>query len=137
MSSSLESFAPIAQRYRRHRQIAGGGGALFMVAVAVSFLVGRGFMPILVVVGVMGWLIAVIAVVTAPALQCTECDGRISRATGSHCPVCGCQSLSNGSWLHARACASCGQTLSYGKGGARFRICYCTQCGAHLDKSGL
>jgi len=137
MSSSLESFAPVAQRHRRHGKIATSGIALFMIAVAVSFFVGKSYMPVLAIVGLIGWLIALTAIITSPALQCTECDEQITRATGSYCPVCGGQSLSKGSWLHARACSNCGQTLRYGKGGHRFKICYCTHCGAHLDRNGL
>lgn len=137
MSSSLESFAPVAQRYRRHAKIAMSGVAVFMTAAAAGLLVSKGFMPVLAIAGLIGWLIAFTAVVTSPALQCTECAGQITRATGSHCPVCGSQPLSKGSWLHVRACSGCGQAMRYGKGGRRFKICYCTHCGAHLDRTGL
>jgi len=137
MSSSLESFAPIAQRYRRHEKIAAAAFTLFMLSIAAGFLVSKGFMPVLMVVALIAWLAALTAMITFPPLQCTECNEQLGRATGSHCPVCGSQSLSQGSWLRARACTGCGQTLRYGKGGRRFKICYCTHCGAHLDKNGL
>jgi len=137
MPSSLESFAPIAQRHRRHEKIAACGIGLFMLAVAMGFWVDKGFMPVLAIIALIGWLIALTAFITSPALQCTECDEPVARATGGYCPVCGGQSLSKGSWLQPRACSSCGQTLRYGKGGRRFKVCYCTHCGAHLDRNGL
>lgn len=93
---------------------------------------------LLVVPAVIIWLAAFVSMVAANAcLKCTQCGSWLHRAKGDFCPECGSRGLSEGDWWRPRWCAGCGLELRYHKGGRKFKVRYCSECGSHLDEEGL
>jgi len=87
---------------------------------------------------VLCWLlVAVTGLVGNACLKCSECDASLHRAKGQYCPECGGHSLIDGDWWHPRRCGKCGLELHYGKGGRKFKVHYCSECGSYLDEKGL
>jgi len=84
------------------------------------------------------WLLGVAGAI-APGIgfKCCECEKSLHRADGNYCPQCGSETLVKGYWWEPRRCTNCKIELRYHKGGRRFRVCYCSECGAHLDERGL
>jgi hypothetical protein len=78
---------------------------------------------------------------TLPKLICPGCELAADCEIVRFCPECGSKDLQNKAdgkyFLDYPWCRNCGKKLGVGKGGRRYRICYCTRCGALLDEEGL
>ena len=84
------------------------------------------------------WLIGVASIFAGNAgFKCSECKASLHRAKGQYCPECGGHPLIDGDWWHPRRCGKCGLELHYGKGGRKFKVHYCSECGSHLHEKGL
>jgi hypothetical protein len=128
-------FMPVAQRYRCY-------GRVFMTcvfgAIASAFLSSLlrydpislwfiAFVPLCILAGfVTVWL--------APPLRCPTCHTNAGGALKRYCPECGGSPLEE-TWLLPRRCTSCGKRLVRGMS-RRYRVRFCTCCGAYLDESG-
>ena len=137
MNTSLESFAPVARRYRRWRLLSQCTFALCLLNAAIEQVFSieghlrRDLNFIL-------WLMAFVPMLLTEAfLKCTECRSSLSQAEGEYCPECGSRSLSIEFGDQPRVCVSCGVRLAYRKGHRKFKVRYCSQCGSHLDEKGL
>lgn len=135
-----EQFKPAAASYRKWRRIFSG---LFFVAL--SFWLLATFAGPLRRMGAMGFAAVCIGGMIAGAwclrLVCPACRKNADRASGRFCPECGQDALRKKefwSWdAGPHQCTACGARLASGRGGRRYRICFCRNCGAHLDDAGL
>jgi DNA-directed RNA polymerase subunit RPC12/RpoP len=136
MTTSLDTFAPIAARYRRLNRTALTGIAVFMVAApVVTFLHLRSRWVTVIILAL--WSASIVAMILAhTCLKCPKCAVSLDRTNGPFCPECGSRALSEGRFWSFPACTQCGCTLRNGKG-RTFRIRYCNHCGSHLDVDGL
>jgi hypothetical protein len=72
-----------------------------------------------------------------PKLTCPCCNNRADHAVEQFCPECGSRSLERENALvFVTRCCSCGKKLVRGKR-RRYKIRYCTVCGAYLDEHGI
>ena len=137
MNKTLESFAVVGRRYRLLK--------LIMLVCVVAFMLTCWFCTgapsrssAHANLALFLWLIGFSAGIAAKfCLKCTECGSDLTEAKGTHCPGCGTRSLSADGWPRPRWCATCGLRLLYGKGGRKFKVHYCSDCGAHLDERGV
>lgn len=140
MNSSLETFAPIAARYRQLARRARIGRLVFASCIALAVLIPLKTPLVVGTAIVTAWVAAIamlIAMIMAHSFfRCTTCTGELERAQGPYCTECGNRCLSEGNGCQPRKCGHCGCTLLYSKG-RRFKIRYCSHCGSHLDAHGL
>ena len=93
-------------------------------------------------IGMAGFIIIVaggfiFGAVTLPKLICPSCCHRADQEVEQFCPECGSFSLeSEDGLLSVTRCRSCGKRLVRGKR-RRYKIRYCTICGAYLDNDGV
>jgi predicted amidophosphoribosyltransferase len=75
---------------------------------------------------------------TLPKLVCPACHHKAEQEPEHYCPECGAADLHrNFGFFSIARCRSCGKKLVRGKGGRRYKIRFCTVCGAHLDDAGV
>lgn len=73
-----------------------------------------------------------------PKLTCPGCRHAADHNVEYFCPECGSQTLDRSYSIFCICrCKSCGKKLKSGKGGRRYKIRFCTVCGAHLDDKGI
>ena len=131
MTTSLDTFAPIAARYLRLNRTALIGIGVFIVA---AWLVGVLHLPSqwVAVIMLLLWGGSIVAMMAAHAcLKCPSCAASLDRMNGPVCPECGRRSLSEDSFWSWPTCNHCGCILRSGRGRS-FRIRYCNHCGSHL-----
>ena len=145
MKTTLESFAPVAEEYRRCLRVAQISMATFVAITWGGVALGGLFPTIMskhgtwiVVPAMICWFAALVSALAAQAcLKCSECDASLQRAKGQYCPGCGRHALIDGGLWLARRCGKCGLKLHYGKGGRKFKVHHCSECGSHLHEKGL
>jgi hypothetical protein len=71
-------------------------------------------------------------------LSCPGCQNNIDGSEGRFCPKCGAHSVERGFWnIGSPKCRVCEKRMAKGRGGRRYKIRYCRECGAYLDSQGL
>jgi len=131
-------FKPTAEAYRKKNvplMIIGWLALLFWAAFA--------FVPRHRTTGLIGfmacWVILFVgALVTQTKLICPACRKDADGSKGGFCPECGVERMkAMGFWDVFQQCRACGKKLVHGRGGRRYKIRYCRQCGAYLDSDGV
>ena len=129
-------FRPAAAKYRRISRLL----MLFMLP-ALGFwlfsLTDKGRQ-----IGMVGFFIVIaigsIATVKLRKLICPSCCQRADKEAEQLWPECGSLALEKeDNFFVVTRCRSCDMNLMRGKGGRRYKIRYCTICGAHLDDIGV
>jgi len=83
------------------------------------------------------WAIIFIGAFALPKLVCPACHNKTEAEPDHFCPECGASDLDrNFGFFSITRCRACGKQLVRGKGGRRYKIRFCTVCGAHLDDAG-
>jgi hypothetical protein len=140
-SQLCEAFRGVANKFRRHKQLAKRAMIGFFGAAVTSAMAGGvlhtttlafGFM----LLAILFWTLAFVCGVTAPALACPSCGNDLTFAFGRFCPECGADNLPRASWFPCTKCDACGKVLKYQKG-RRYKIRTCTCCGLALDRERL
>src|SRR2546423_537700 len=128
-------FQPIAQMYRCHSRV-------FMVCVLSAILAGLLSRPLhydrspwLYAFFMFCILTGIVTMLFAPSLRCPTCRANAGGELERYCPECGGSPLVE-SWLFDRRCTSCRKRLVRGKS-RRYRVRFCTNCGAYLDEAGV
>jgi len=143
----LNTFQPIAERYRRRRRT----GLYLMVGfMLVGFVLTRlnvsntahlwGFIVLLVI-----WFAAIITLVFGQRLKCPACRKRLEPAKGLYCPQCGSDEFRHGTHrrgsagMRVRYCPSCDSRIAEddADSGRSYKIRGCTHCGVMLDEAGV
>jgi len=128
-------------RRRRHERWLFGAFAVFVVSVLAASLDRSwawrpmGWLPFL------AWLVTAGLIVLAPPLMCGCCNKTLDKALARYCPECGADAIERPG-PHKLAvcdhCASCHRTLTRGRRRSRrWKIRFCTYCGALLDETGV
>jgi ssDNA-binding Zn-finger/Zn-ribbon topoisomerase 1 len=136
LNDQRQQFQPIAAKFRNRSRIFIAfiltGVFLFIIASFFGFS-KSGWFDGFFVVCILSALIT--AFFFFPKLRCPVCSSDAARYPDFYCPECGGSRLSQG-WLFSKKCADCGKSLRNGRR-RNYRIHYCTNCGAYLDKRGL
>jgi hypothetical protein len=84
------------------------------------------------------WAIGFIGSFLLPKIVCPACHKEADQEIDQFCPECGSPGLDGEYGLFSvTRCDSCCKKLLRGKGGRRYKIRFCTFCGAQLDESGV
>lgn len=86
------------------------------------------------------WAILFFGSIVIGRLNCTACERNVRCGPERYCPACGAGgSVKNGGLWSFRTprCELCDTALPSGKGGPRYKIKFCTHCGAHLSDAGV
>ena len=131
-----ELFKPSLCRHRKLERAV----ILLVVAMAAlicgGFVLGKAFLPPLVLVFLTCWLCLVVLAFVVREVQCPACGKDLYGKLGAYCPECGNPAVTKGGWLRASRCSSCGRILRRGKGcSITFR--FCSRCGVPLAEEGL
>jgi hypothetical protein len=70
---------------------------------------------------------------------CPACQKDIDQCAGRFCPECGAHAIKKrGFWaIGFPQCEACEKKLVRGRGGRRYKLRFCRNCGAHVDDDGL
>jgi predicted RNA-binding Zn-ribbon protein involved in translation (DUF1610 family) len=112
--------------------------------LAIPFWLGFAFVHKYRAVGLAGfltcWSILFFGgLLTRVKLMCPACGLDADGLKGKFCPECGGEIMrERGFWdIFPPRCLACDKSLVSGRGGRRYKIRYCRQCGAHLDDEGV
>lgn len=72
-----------------------------------------------------------------PRLRCPACSGPLERAPETYCPECGKPALKHPKFLGSPRCTACTKRLAQGRGGRRYKVRFCQQCGSHVHEARL
>jgi hypothetical protein len=126
------------KRYRRFERLAAAcllsAFAVVMICVELSIK-----SPYPLIAAGLFWVGLFASIFAASAcFKCPACRAPLHRAKGSHCPGCGVSNtLSHETWLQSRRCSSCDLELRYRRKVRKFKMRYCSDCGAHLHELGV
>jgi len=84
------------------------------------------------------WAIMFIGSLLLPKIVCPACHHKADHEIDHFCPECGSAAVDRSyGFFSIERCTACGKKLWRGKGGRRYKIRFCTVCGAHLDDTGV
>lgn len=142
MSDGLEAsakdcrveFKPMAARHRTMSRLLGivmlpaFGFWLVLWAGRDRRIAGVGFFVC--------WAIFFFGSFMLPKIICPSCHHKADHVVDCFCPECGSPVLDRAyGFFSITRCCSCGKKLT-GRRGRRYKIRFCTVCGAHLDDVG-
>jgi hypothetical protein len=137
MSESMDKrteFGPVANEYRRKSSLLKWLG---VPAVAFWILI---WFPKTKSIGFTGCFLSVLTSIIAsllwlPKLICPGCQRKLEEKIDQFCPECGKAAIGGGRIFPK--CTACDKPLRRGRGGRRYKIRYCTWCGAHVADEGI
>ena len=136
------AFQGAAEKYRKRSSLASLISKK-VFPVAMGFLVLGVFPSSVRTIAIAGFLVCggilVVGGLGIPKLVCPACNKNPGKSLGDYCPECGAKGVTVLRFpsFSAPKCESCGRKLTSGSGRLRYKICYCTHCGACLDSGGL
>lgn len=131
-----EQFRPVARKYRRHGGIVVTFILLGMLSAWAASKYHYDRSPWFVAFFLLCCVGGVVAMLRAPTLRCPGCGADAGGVPERFCPDCGDKSVVDNA-LSAYRCTSCRKRLTSRRGGRRYRVRFCTHCGAHLDDAGV
>jgi len=133
-SQLRDQFAFQLSRFRTRRGIA---TAVSLVAVLLSWFVRERSLVNQFIVWLILFAVLCFCIGIANWLpRCPGCDHRLNGRLGTYCPNCAAAALAP-NLLHVPYCSACRTHISGGRGGRRYKIRACTNCGLMLDSRGL
>jgi len=127
-------FTPQLSRFRARRYAV---TAVALVAILVSWFVLKGSSANQSLVWLILFAVTCFCIAVATRLpRCPWCSHRLNGRLGAYCPNWAAAALGPNAF-HVPYCSACCTYITSGRGGRRYTIRACTNCGLMLDCRGL